>query len=118
MSTRAQCFLAGTPVTGGTAPTYCWGRLERAHWIKQQVIRREYRTRILAAVGGEVRALLRAELAERLADPRGWAPMCHGHHKNADHGNLRIMRAQVPATAEAWADELGLTHELDRHYGC
>jgi hypothetical protein len=89
------CFLAqftGTP---------CGGRMERAHLIREQTIRRE---------------VSRSKLV--LWAPAVWRPACHVHHGELDQSKkLRLPRSAIPAETEAWAAEHGLAYWLDREYG-
>lgn len=88
------CFLAqftGTP---------CAGRLERAHLICEQTIRKH---------------VSRSKLV--LWAPAVWRPACHAHHWMLDQAKtLRIPRSAIPAETEAWAAEHGLLWWLDRTY--
>jgi hypothetical protein len=90
------CFLAqfapGSP---------CDGRMERAHLIREQTIRKH---------------VSRSKLI--LWAPAVWRPACHRHHGMLDQSKtLRIPRWGIPVETEQWADENGLTWWLDREYG-
>ena len=89
------CFLAqftGTP---------CGGRMERAHLIREQTIRRE---------------VSRSKLI--LWAPAVWRPACHVHHGELDQSKkLRLPRSAIPAETELWAATNGLTYWLDKTYG-
>lgn len=79
----------------------CSGRLDPAHLIREQVIRREV-SRAKAIVW----------------HPATWRPACRRHHSMLDHSKkLRIPREAIPAETEAWAAEHGLTYWLDKTYG-
>lgn len=89
------CFLA--QFTGTT----CAGRMERAHLIREQTIRRE---------------VSRSKLI--LWAPAVWRPACHRHHGELDQTKtLRIPRSAIPAETEQWAADHGLDWWLDRTYG-
>lgn len=85
----------------------CGGRLDPAHLIPKQLIRREG--------------------YERLAwDQRVWVPICRRHHAALDTARtLRIPREKLPASVEMFAAELdaGLMGRspfgayLEREYG-
>lgn len=93
----------------------CEGRLERAHLIPQQTIRRELRLARPRRKGG------RAE--QRYAwrviwDERIWVPACQAHHHALDQSRkLRISRSDLPQTVEDYAEEHGLGWWLARAYG-
>lgn len=91
-----ECFLEQF------APaTLCDGRMERAHLIREQTIRKH---------------VSRSKLI--LWAPAVWRPACHRHHGLLDQSKtLRIPRSAIPAETEAWADDNGLTWWLDREYG-
>lgn len=140
MTPGARCFFAGRP---GAGP--CAGRLERAHWIRQQVLRRELGgaeghvgcpkcgaaagepcvdVRSGAWIGGTHR-VRNLEMQAVVWDPRCWSWMCHEHHGRLDHArSLRVARVELPSGVEEYARERdeGLCGEplqvwLDREYG-
>jgi len=79
----------------------CSGRMERAHLIREQVIRRE---------------VSRSKLI--LWAPAVWRPACKRHHLALDQTKtLRIPRSAIPAETELWAATNGLTYWLDKTYG-
>lgn len=85
----------------------CDGRMDRAHLISQQLMKRELRTspRIV-------------ELAAILGDPRGWVPACRKHHGAFDVARtIRVPRSSLPVGVEDLALELGLEWWLEREYG-
>lgn len=90
------CFLAqfapGSP---------CDGRMEHAHLIREQTIRKH---------------VSRSKLI--LWAPAVWRPACHRHHGLLDQSKtLRIPRSAIPAETEAWALEHGLSWWLAETYG-
>lgn len=106
----------------GEAPT-CWlaqfapdvpcdGRMEKAHLIRAQVIRREL-------IRHHERAPLRKPERDALLwAPGVWRPACHLHHGMLDQAKtLRIPRSALPAETEAWAAEHGLEWWLDHEFG-
>lgn len=89
------CFFASLGFTG------CEGRMDRAHLIAQQVIKREV---------GRSKTVLQ--------DPRVWVPACRGHHFRFDYSRtVRLRRDQLPAGVEEYAAEHGLGWRLDHDYG-
>lgn len=91
-----ECFLAQF------APEVpCAGRMEKAHLIRAQTIRRE---------------VSRARLV--VWDPRVWRPACFRHHVMLDQTKtLVVPRSAIPAETEQWARENGLAWWLERTYG-
>jgi hypothetical protein len=81
--------------------TPCDGRMQKAHLIRAQVIRREV---------SRDRAVVWCEAV--------WRPACYRHHTLLDQSRtLTIPRAAIPAETERWAAEHGLDWWLDREYG-
>lgn len=79
----------------------CAGRLELAHLIRAQVIRKE--------VSRDERIVWCSAVCR-------WA--CHAHHGQLDQAKtLRIPRSAIPAETEVWAAENGLEWWLTRVYG-
>lgn len=79
----------------------CDGRLEKAHLIRAQVIRREV---------GATRAVV--------WDKAVWRAACYVHHTMLDQSRtLVIPRSAIPAETEQWAAEHGLDWWLTREYG-
>lgn len=90
------CFLA--QFAPGVS---CSGRMQKAHLIREQVIRRE---------------VSRAKAV--LWHPAVWRPACVRHHSLLDQKRtLKIPRSAIPAETEAWAAANGLTYWLDKTYG-
>lgn len=83
----------------------CGGRLEKAHLLRQQTIRRELKNR----EGIE-------DLRAIIWDPRVWRPACNRHHTSFDAKRLRIPREAIPEDTERFAREWGLDWWLDRNY--
>lgn len=89
----------------------CQGRLDRAHFVRQQDIRREWEranpripTAWIAAT-----PLTGTDLDALLADPRNWRPGCRWHHSKADGGWLAY---EPPASAYEFARDYDLDHYL------
>jgi hypothetical protein len=98
---HGDCFLAAF------SDRPCAGRMQKAHLIRQQTIRRELRWRN----DGE-------DVAATLWDERVWRAACYRHHTMLDQARtLRIPRSAIPAETEAYAGEFGLGWWLDRTYG-
>jgi hypothetical protein len=90
-----ECWLAQF------SDTSCSGRLERAHLIRAQTVRREV---------SRDRAIVWDERIVR------WA--CHLHHGQFDQTRaLRVPRSALPASVEQFAADHGLGWFLDRTYG-
>lgn len=106
--TPATCWLAQF------TDTPCDGRLEKAHIIRQQTIRREVwnkRPELRKELGGLNGAGL------LIWDERAWRPACHKHHTELDQARtLRIPRSAIPVETEAFAEQYGLGWWLDRTY--
>ena len=78
----------------------CSGRMERAHLVRAQTIRREV---------GRARAVIWC--------PAVWRHACFRHHWMFDQAKTLIVpRSAIPADTEQWAAEHGLTWWLDRTY--
>lgn len=79
----------------------CDGRMEAAHLIRAQLIRREVsRDRLIVWT------------------PAVWRPACHRHHLLLDSARtLKIPRSALPPETEQWGADHGLTYWLDREYG-
>lgn len=54
---------------------------------------------------------------EEANDPRLLKPICRKHHGMLDNGSLSVLRSQLPASVEEYAEEFGLGYKLDRDYG-
>ena len=78
----------------------CDGRLDRAHFIPKQTLKREV-----------------SDNAEFIWHPMIWRYACRRHHNDLDFGNLRLTREQIPASVETFAKMFNLTPKLDRIYG-
>lgn len=97
-SRTARCWVAETLPDAGP----CDGVLQRAHLVRQQVLRRE--------VGEGWR--------KAAADPRSWVLMCFKHHGQLDYSRtLKIPREVLPVEVEEFARKHGLLWWLDREYG-
>jgi hypothetical protein len=105
-----HCFLAQF----SSEP--CAGRMERAHLLRQQTLRRH----LTSIMREEVNACLMSDEDVRLFvwDERTWRPACHRHHTAFDQSKtLRIPRSAIPADTEQYAREWGFGWFLDRTYG-
>lgn len=102
------CFLAEF------SDTPCGGRMEKAHLIKQQVIRKEIWNQQV-----ELREMLGENGAGILLwDARVWRPACHTHHFHLDESKrIRLTRQQLPASVEEYAAEYGISWWLEKTYG-
>lgn len=99
---HGDCFLAQF------SDVPCEGRMERAHLLRLQTLRRELRKLDLPA----------DELLALLWSPAVWRPGCTLHHGLLDKARrLRIPRDAIPADTEAFADTYGLAWWLAREYG-
>ena len=97
-----ECFLAAF------TDTPCGGRMERAHLIPKQLIRRELRTL----------GIPRDEITAAVWDERAWRPACRYHHRHMDMvRDLRIPREGIPADTEQYAAQYGIEWWLTREYG-
>lgn len=108
-------------------PHKCEGRIEGAHWIKQQRIRKvlELTLPVRLGDGDYVYDEERRQELILLAiwDPRNGVPACNRDHTVFDSQRtplrskqIVVWRHQVPAHVEAFAEDWGLTHELDRKH--
>lgn len=123
MSDEPHCFFADW------GP--CDGFLIRAHLIPQQLLRREFRHGLLLEDGKWRKADRyedRYELPWRTADDlcndqRTWVVCCGGpqgqagHHGQLDGYKLKLVREDLPAAVEEFAEQYGLVWYLDRRYG-
>lgn len=76
----------------------CSGRMDKAHLLKQQTLRREH--------------------VEDVWDPRVWVPACRSHHAAFDVARtIRIPRSDLPVGLERFAEAHGLAYWLEREYG-
>jgi hypothetical protein len=92
-SEPATCFLAQF------TDTECAGRLEKAHLIEKQRLRKE-------------------GLSEHMWAPEVWRPACKRHHFMLDaYRGLVVPRSLLPVETELFADRHGLGWYLDRKYG-
>lgn len=130
------CWVAEHVVLPGP----CEGRLQRAHLVPQQLIKRDMGgptalscdvcgarpgepCRNLAASGRALGANRHHEARRGawkglLWDARCWVPMCEMHHHALDFKRvLRIPRDALPAAVEEFAAEYGFTNWLEREYG-
>lgn len=105
-----RCFLAGREIVGGQPPDFCWGRMDPAHLIPKNAIRRE---------------LKRWTRTEGIVwDPRVIVPVCRGHHANWDNCRITLAREELPKAVWEFATEYdpltptgrALTSRLERDY--
>ena len=97
---HGDCFLAAF------SDVPCDGRMEKAHLVRQQTIRKALRSKDDVE---DARAII--------WDPRVWRPACYRHHTMLDHARtLRIPREAIPAETVEYARELGLLWWVDRTY--
>jgi len=112
----AGCWFAKLPLPS-LSP--CQGRLERAHLISKQAIKREI---WMPAHHGrhrvpELLAKLPPSLRDLQWDERVWVPGCAHHHHLLDQSRkLRLRRSWLPEGVEEFAAEFGITWWLDRNY--
>jgi hypothetical protein len=84
--------------------TPCDGRMDRAHLIPRQLMRRELKGR--------------PDLPALLVDGRGWMPACRKHHSAFDTARtLRVPRYALPEAVERFAEGLGLLWWIEREFG-
>jgi hypothetical protein len=77
----------------------CEGRMDRAHLIAQQVLRREGHP-------------------EACQDRRSWVPACRWHHSQFDnYRGVVVPREMLPAGFLELCEEIGLSWWVDRRYG-
>lgn len=77
----------------------CYGRMDRAHLIEKQTLKRE-------------------KLHHLLSDPRVWVPACRFHHTKFDgFTGVSVPREALSFELEELARENGLGWYLDRRYG-
>jgi hypothetical protein len=76
----------------------CSGRMDRAHLIEKQRLRKEGH-------------------ADLIDDPRTWVPACRLHHFSWDaYRGVTVPREALPEPLVALCDELGLLWWIDRRY--
>lgn len=94
-SAHAQCWLK--PYDLKARP--CAGRMDRAHLIPQQLLKRE---------GHD----------DACGDPRSWIPACRLHHSNFDNrSGVIVPWSALPRSFIDLVTELGLMHWTERRYG-
>ena len=99
---RPSCWLAQFTFTP------CGGRLQAAHLIPKQQIKR-----VLA-----LQTIDDTDAYLMLWDARVTRPACVAHHVALDAAcTIRIPRTDIPAETEEYAGELGLGWWLERTYG-
>lgn len=78
--------------------TPCEGRLERAHLIPQQLMKRE-------------------GLRDHVTDPATWVPACRRHHTMLDVSRtIRVPWDNLPEATIVFAADHGLMPWLEREY--
>jgi hypothetical protein len=104
--THADCYLAAF------SDVPCGGRMERAHLIRLQTLRRELRkTWAMLELSEE-------DMQAMLWSPAVWRPACHVHHGLLDQSKaLRIPREAIPVETEVFAVKHGVDWWLSRTYG-
>jgi hypothetical protein len=122
------CWFAAT--LDGIGP--CEGRMDRAHLIPAQLLRRELGGAESVAcpechVGpGQPCFKYSTKRLPHLARESAWGevlwspvvPGCRRHHGMLDHSRqIRIPRGLLPASVEEFAAEHGLTWWIERTYG-
>jgi hypothetical protein len=91
----------------------CLGRLQRAHLIKEQVLRREVWNR------REQLANVPRTKTQLFEDPRLIVWACVRHHWQLDKSRtLKIPRHRLPPELEEAAAQYGILWWVDREYGC
>lgn len=90
-----RCWLAGRDGRS------CDGRIDPAHLIPKQTLKRELRTKDRGVIW----------------DRRVIRPICRFHHGQLDNRALRLVRAEIPQETEEFAAEHGIGWWLDRTYG-
>lgn len=110
----------------------CDGRLDRAHWIKQQTIKKQYPHGPMRCVEtGEWRPRRKNEpestfsggfewelvpVSDVVWDDRVWSYVCRRHHFLMDNHVFRPVRADLPVWVWEFAREHGLVWCLERDY--
>lgn len=74
----------------------CYGRLDKAHWVPKQALKREAVKDIWA--------------------PELWTPMCRLHHHRFDNHLIRIGRELLPPETVLWFENRGLAWMIDRYF--
>lgn len=98
----------------------CDGRLEQAHLVPKQIIRREVWNRVHHAKEPDEALAPRLPPTARdlLWDERTWVPACYRHHTMLDVARtLTVPRGALPPGLTEFCAEFGLTWWLDREYG-
>lgn len=62
------------------------------------------------------RVLIRLGFSEYVMDKRNRLPVCRDHHESHHNRSHPLPRRLLPEAAFAFADELGISWYLDRHY--
>jgi hypothetical protein len=76
----------------------CEGRLDRAHLVTKQLLKRE-------------------GLSDFISDARAWVPACRRHHTMFDSYNLTVPRERLPEPFLTLMADLDLSWWVDRRYG-
>lgn len=87
----------------------CSGRLQAAHYIPRQSLRRLYGQALILTQRGEHRPILERELDEWIADGRNSLICCELHHGRFDRLGLAI---DPPEQVREFAAEAGIAYLL------
>lgn len=130
--------MSDTPSGNGAASPRCFfrvrggcdGRLDRAHLIPKQHIKRAFPHGLMRRVDGLLAPCARGEsyVSGGMAwepvsmdlvvwDPRCWTWMCRRHHTDFDAHRFRITREELPAGVISFATEHFLLARIDHDYG-
>ena len=95
----------------------CHGRIQGAHWISEQTIKRKRDQAIVnRQIGKDANVLLlEVELEELLEDPRNGVPACVHHHDTFDLRNGQALEPapEPPFQVHCFAADYGLEGELE-----
>lgn len=123
--------VVGRPVCWFQTRGGCDGRMDRAHFLPKQAIKKQYPYGVMRREhDGLIAACQRGEqyisggvpwepvsLDLVVWDERCWTWMCRKHHSDFDAHLFRIARTDLPACLEEYAAEHFLMSRLDHDFG-
>lgn len=94
----------------------CKGRVQAAHWISKQTLKRKQSQARISlrrvdprlAIREEVYFLLDMPIDGLIADPRNGVPLCDHHHASFDRRNGQALDLTPPQEVREFAEEYGL----------